>query len=301
VQRNAQVSISISVLLQDCPAHSISALKSPSSLSKQALHHCAHHSLTSLSRYPQHCKDTSATGLQVALELGSYIGYSAITQARILPAGGKLYGIELDPTNVRITQEMVQHAGLSHKVEILKGDLESSILVGLLTQHASMSSLIFCNSDAKHSRSTLSLLATRPQDCQSIYSTSSAHHSHAKSVPPCLFARQQHCLIPVMPKWSPCCHALQELHKRGVITVDYVLIDHVYWCFLKDLLLLQHNGMLRKGSVVVADNVLLPGAPDYRRYVNTSADFSTVEHIVDLPASYCICDIMTVSEFLGSG
>ncbi|KAA6421748.1 MAG: catechol O-methyltransferase [Trebouxia sp. A1-2] len=154
----------------------------------------------------------------VALELGSYVGYSAITQARKLPAGGKLYGIELDPTNARITQEMVQHAGLSHKVEILKGDLESSIL---------------------------------------------------------------------------------ELHKHGVDTVNYVLIDHAHECYLKDLLLLQHNGMLRKGSTVVADNVLLPGAPDYRRYINTSAHFSTVEHIVDLPASHFICDIMTVSKFLG--
>jgi len=84
-----------------------------------------------------------------------------------------------------------------------------------------------------------------------------------------------------------------------VDTVDYVLIDHVYWCFLKDLLLLQKNGTLRKGAVVVADNVLLPGAPDYRRYVKTSAHFSTVEHIVDLPASHVICDIMTVSDFLG--
>ena len=67
-----------------------------------------------------------------------------------------------------------------------------------------------------------------------------------------------------------------------------------------DLLLLQHSGLLRKGSVVFADNVLLPGAPDYRRYVKTSVHFSTVEHIVDLPASDFICDIMTVSKFLGS-
>ncbi len=40
--------------------------------------------------------------------------YRLLTQARKLPVGGKLYGIELDPTNARITQEMVQHAGLSH-------------------------------------------------------------------------------------------------------------------------------------------------------------------------------------------
>ncbi len=144
-------------------------MKSLYSLSQLAFHHFAHHSLISLSQYLQYRTDISANGLQVALELGSYIGYSAITQARKLPAGGKLYGIELDATNARITQEMVQHAGLSHKVEILKGNLESSILVGLLTQHMSMSCCASCTSDAKHSRSTLSLLATRPQDQRSMW------------------------------------------------------------------------------------------------------------------------------------
>lgn len=168
MQRNAQVPISSSVVISGCPIYSILVLKSLYNLSKLALHHFAHHSLTSLSRYLQYCTAISANGLQIALELGSYIGYSAITQARKLPAGGKLYSIELDPTNARITQEMVQHAGLSHKVEILKGDLESSILVGLLTQHVSMSCRTSCISDAKHSRSTLSLLATRPQNQQSM-------------------------------------------------------------------------------------------------------------------------------------
>ena len=149
-------------------SHPISALKSPYSLSKLALHHFAHHSLTSLSQYLQYCTDISASGLQVALELGSYIGYSAITQARKLPAGGKLYGIELDPKNAHITQEMVQHAGLSHKVEILKGELESSILVCLLTQHVSLSSITSSTLDAKRSKSTSSLLAARLQDQQSV-------------------------------------------------------------------------------------------------------------------------------------
>ena len=66
---------------------------------------------------------------QVALELGSYVGYSAITTARKLPPGGKLYGIDPNPIHVRIAQEMIQHAGLSHKAEIIQGILETAIPV----------------------------------------------------------------------------------------------------------------------------------------------------------------------------
>lgn len=65
----------------------------------------------------------------MALELGSYIGYSAIRIARKLPRGGKLYGIDPNPTHVRIAREMIQHAGLSDKVEIIEGILETSIPV----------------------------------------------------------------------------------------------------------------------------------------------------------------------------
>ena len=67
---------------------------------------------------------------QVALELGTYVGYSAITTARKLPVGGKLYGIEPNPIHVRIAREMIQHAGLSHKAEIIPGILETAIPVG---------------------------------------------------------------------------------------------------------------------------------------------------------------------------
>lgn len=81
------------------------------------------------------CKVGSGTqtcvylAVQVALELGSYIGYSAIRIARKLPPGGKLYGIDPSETYVPIAREMIQHAGLSDKVEIIQGILETSILV----------------------------------------------------------------------------------------------------------------------------------------------------------------------------
>lgn len=77
--------------------------------------------------------------LQVALELGSYIGYSAIVTARKLPAGGRLYGIEYNPINARVARAMIDHAGLSDKVEIIEGTLETSIPVSNLSQSGHLS------------------------------------------------------------------------------------------------------------------------------------------------------------------
>lgn len=65
--------------------------------------------------------------IQVALELGGYIGYSAIRIARNLPPGGKLYSIDPNEKHVRIARRIIQHAGLSDKVEVLQSILEESI------------------------------------------------------------------------------------------------------------------------------------------------------------------------------
>ena len=68
---------------------------------------------------------------QVALELGGYIGYSAIRIARNLPPGGKLYSIDPNENHVRIARSMIQHAGLSDKVTVLQSILEESIQASL--------------------------------------------------------------------------------------------------------------------------------------------------------------------------
>ena len=91
---------------------------------------------------------------------------------------------------------------------------------------------------------------------------------------------------------------LQPLRQRGVSAVDYALIDHMSSLYLKDLLILQNSGLLKRGSVVVADNVLLPGAPEFRSYMATTSDFHTVEHVTDITFSNYICDIVTVSEYV---
>uniref|UniRef100_A0A668A2D6 catechol O-methyltransferase n=1 Tax=Myripristis murdjan TaxID=586833 RepID=A0A668A2D6_9TELE len=53
-------------------------------------------------------------------------------------------------------------------------------------------------------------------------------------------------------------------------TVDFVFMDHWKKCYLPDLQLLEGSGLLGKGSMILADNVLFPGAPNFLRYVRKS-------------------------------
>lgn len=92
---------------------------------------------------------------------------------------------------------------------------------------------------------------------------------------------------------------MQALHQKGVQTIDFALIDHVKHLYLQDLLVLQENGFLRRGSVVVGDNILTPGSPEYRQYLKDSDDFATTEHLSNLEYSNYILDIVSVSVYRG--
>ncbi len=63
-------------------------------------------------------------------------------------------------------------------------------------------------------------------------------------------------------------------------SLDFLLIDHNKDVYLPDLLSIEGRGWLHPGTVVVADNVLLPGAPKYRAYMrrNQGGRWDTVEH-----------------------
>ena len=54
-------------------------------------------------------------------------------------------------------------------------------------------------------------------------------------------------------------------HGFGPGTLDLLFIDHDKNAYLPDLLSIVGRGWLHPGSVVVADNVLVPGSPRYRR------------------------------------
>ena len=58
---------------------------------------------------------------QKVLELGSFFGYSATRMASRIGANGSLITIEADPERHDVSRQMVEHAGLSNRVQLLKG------------------------------------------------------------------------------------------------------------------------------------------------------------------------------------
>jgi catechol O-methyltransferase len=57
------------------------------------------------------------------LELGAYVGYSALRIARRLPPGGQLFSVEFNADNASIARQMIEHAGVSDRVTFVVGTL----------------------------------------------------------------------------------------------------------------------------------------------------------------------------------
>jgi catechol O-methyltransferase len=45
---------------------------------------------------------------------------------------------------------------------------------------------------------------------------------------------------------------------------------------LSDFRILEIYGLIKPGTVIVADNILYPGAPDYKAYLMSNGDYENV-------------------------
>lgn len=63
------------------------------------------------------------TRARCVLEVGAYVGYSALRIARKLPPEGHLYSIEFSAANAAIARRVVEHAGASRQVTFIVGTL----------------------------------------------------------------------------------------------------------------------------------------------------------------------------------
>lgn len=82
--------------------------------------------------------------------------------------------------------------------------------------------------------------------------------------------------------------------------VDLVLIDHWKDLYVSDLKLLEKTGLMKKGTVVVADNILFPGAPEYAEYVRSSPKYKSRIYPSRMPeVRWDVVDAMEVSVFQG--
>jgi catechol O-methyltransferase len=82
--------------------------------------------------------------------------------------------------------------------------------------------------------------------------------------------------------------------------LDLLFIDHDKAAYLTDLHSIVDRGWLHHGSIVVADNILIPGAPKYRQYMKEQQgrQFDTREHRTHGEYQSLAPDIVLESEYL---
>lgn len=129
----------------------------------------------------------------VMIELGVYVGYSAILFGNaVRQHGGKRYiGIEKNPEMAAVANQLVNLAGLSDIVQILVGS-SNEVLRDLV-------------------------------------------------------------------------------NEKQIEQIELIFIDHWQELYLPDTWLLEELGLLKPNmSMLIADNIIMPGAPEYRRWVEAS-------------------------------
>ena len=71
---------------------------------------------------------------------------------------------------------------------------------------------------------------------------------------------------------GPSDEGIKTLHSRGVRTIDMMFLDHYKPAYTSDLKLCEHLGLIKKGTVLAADNVIAPGNPPYLEYVRSTVE-----------------------------
>ena len=162
---------------------------------------------------------------KLALELGTYCGYSSLRIARAAP-DAKVFSVEFAAANAEVARRIWAHAGVDDRVTCVVGTIGDGGL-------------------------TLDALAGD--------------------------------------------------HGLGAGTVDLLFIDHDKKAYLSDLQSILGRNWLHKGSIAVADNVRVPGAPKYREYMREQQGklWNTVEHKTHLEYQTLVADLVLESEYLG--
>ncbi|KAJ3317713.1 hypothetical protein HDU76_001078 [Blyttiomyces sp. JEL0837] len=65
---------------------------------------------------------------------------------------------------------------------------------------------------------------------------------------------------------------LQQFITEDTKHVDVFFIDHWKTMYLSDFKIIEKSGFCRSGTIVIADNIIYPGAPDYLQYVLGGGD-----------------------------
>jgi catechol O-methyltransferase len=85
-------------------------------------------------------------------------------------------------------------------------------------------------------------------------------------------------------------------------SVDFVFVDHDKSAYLPDLRRILDRGWLHPGSVLVADNIRRPGAPEYREFMQREEGrgWRTSKHETHAEYQSLFKDLVLESEYLGT-
>ncbi|MCV7234062.1 O-methyltransferase [Mycobacterium branderi] len=110
------------------------------------------------------------------------------------------------------------------------------------------------------------------------------------------------CVVGTLGDGGRTLEALAAEHGFTAGAVDFLFLDHDKDAYLTDLQSILDRGWLHPGSIVVADNVKVPGAPRYREYMRRQQGtlWNTVEHKAHLEYQSLVSDLVLESEYLGS-
>lgn len=73
--------------------------------------------------------------------------------------------------------------------------------------------------------------------------------------------------------------AIPRLSKQfNIDSFDFIFIDHHKEAYLSDFKLLENVGLIKSGTMIVADNIIFPGAPDYVAYVRNNPNYISKFH-----------------------
>ncbi|ORW00008.1 O-methyltransferase [Mycobacterium kyorinense] len=109
------------------------------------------------------------------------------------------------------------------------------------------------------------------------------------------------CVVGTIGDGGRTLEALAAEHGFTAGVLDFLFLDHDKDAYLTDLQSILDRGWLHPGSIVVADNVKVPGAPRYREYMRRQQGtlWNTVEHKAHLEYQSLISDLVLESEYLG--
>jgi catechol O-methyltransferase len=109
------------------------------------------------------------------------------------------------------------------------------------------------------------------------------------------------CVVGTIGDGGRTLQALAGEHGFAAGGLDLLFLDHDKKAYMSDLQSVLDRGWLHPGSIVVADNVKIPGAPKYRDYMRQQQGtlFNTVEHNTHVEYQTLLSDLVLESEYLG--